>query len=140
MSRITVYDRAGNALAELIATASRAWKLNEYGQAQIELSTREAAVKEETLRYGNLVLIEHETLGEWGGVIDTPRAWSAGSVLVNAYSAEYLLTFRRGPVVKKLNGTAGAIFSAILRTANGAGDLRVSEGEIYQGGQARQIP
>ena len=134
MSMITVYDRGGNAIAELKASAARAWVLNEYGRATVELSLREAAVKETFLQFGNYLLIEHETLGNWGGVIDTPRVWQGGKVTVNAYSGEYLLGFRRGPLSKKMVGAAGVLYTQIIRMANSAEDLLIREGEIYTGG------
>lgn len=139
MSRIQVFDRNGVMIAEFEATCNRSWLLSDVGKAQLDLSVFDAKCRREYLEFGNLVLVEHEKLPAWGGVIDTPRTWYGnGAVSVQAYSAEKLLSYRIAPLNITLKGTAGEIVRQMLQLAQADDTLPIVEGQIDVGGTQRQ--
>ena len=74
----------------------------------------------------------------WAGVIDPPRDWGKRAIVCNAYSGEYLLTWRRSEVERKITGAAGEIYQQMIAVANQPAYLRVIAGAIWTGGQARE--
>lgn len=136
---ITLCDQSGVPLGQPVDAAYE-WEtiINVVGGLQFDLSTLDPACREDWIRYGNLVIVEHETLPAWGGVIDTPREWGRGSVTVRAYSGEHLLSYRYPQAVgQTLNGTPGAIFRQIIQMAVSSAWLPIEIGEIYEGGTIR---
>lgn len=134
--RILVGDRDGYLRGELTAeVAGIAWKLNEYAQARLTMSQKDATAQERLLRPGNRVLIQFSNgLPDWGGVIDTPRRWRDGLIDVTAYSAEYVLTWRvtgRGRYFRQV--TAGEIFRSLIQEA---APLGLTVGQVWFGGEA----
>jgi hypothetical protein len=137
MSRVRIFDKSGAAIAEPGVDVWRSWRLNAYGRASFTLPANHPAARPEILAFGNYLLVEHDTLPTWGGVIDTPRRWGKMTVQVNACSAERILEWRRGPHLLLARNTPGGLFRRILQAANQQGDTRISEGEIFSGGTAR---
>lgn len=133
-TRTILCDKSGNPVADIDASLSCAWILNEYGKAVITLSTADAKCRREFINFGNYVYIEHDKLPSWGGVIYTPRSWTDESVTINAYSGERILEWRRGAMEVTMKGTPGQIFKEIINVANNAGYTRISLNEIYEGG------
>lgn len=139
MSRIQVFDRSGTALAEFEATCNRTWLLSDVSRAQVSLSVLDAKCRRDVIEFGNLVLVEHEKLPPWGGVIDTPRTWYGnGAVGVQMYSAEMLLSYRIAPLDVTVKGTAGEIMRQMLQLAQLEERLPVVEGQIDVSGSQRQ--
>jgi hypothetical protein len=134
---IRIFDRKGIPLGEINALYTCSWLLNGPGRMSFSLSVKDPKCREDLLRFGNLVLIQHDTLPDWGGVIDTPREWGSGNVRVNAWSGEKLLEFRRGTPGKVVTGSGGAIFAQIIRQANTVGNLPLVVGNVYEGGKVR---
>lgn len=131
---ILVGNQFGRVLAELRpALNGAAWKLNNYGQARMVLSRRDALARQDMLQFGNRLLIRFGNgLPNWGGVIDTPRRWRDGKLEIVAYSGEWLLGTRitdRGRYFAR--ATVGEIFTQLIREAVPFG-MRV--GEVWQGG------
>jgi len=137
-SRITVFDRSGSHLAEITASYICAWVHNDVGRGEFDLAMTDPNVSSTILNFGNFVLIEHDKLPPWIGVIDTPRTWRVGVVTVSIFSAEKLLLWRIGSSHRILEGPAGEIFRQILAEVNQAETTILSEGEIYTGSQTRQ--
>lgn len=138
MSRIRVFDKAGNGIAEIEAICNRSWILSDVGEAQFSLSIFDKKCKREIIEFGNLILVEHERLPAWGGVIDTPREWGNGQVTVHAYSAEKLFDYRIGPLDQKITGTAGRLFQKILDEALKQGWMPVEGGIFESDGKDRK--
>jgi hypothetical protein len=125
MSRVIVFDLDGRSVGEVHANVSRGWGINAGSTATFALSAADAAAG--WLQFGRMVLIAHETLPAWCGMIDTP--WSAlAPVQVTAYSAEYLLSIRSLDKELTLTGTTAAILKRLLEAANEAEDLRLRPG------------
>lgn len=140
-SRISIFNYAGNKIAEIDAYFRRTWKLNEFGEGEIELSIEDAKANFQYLKYGNLIYAEHDKLPAWGGVIYTPRDWKQFSTItVNCYSAEYLLKFRATPMVLKSEGAAGQVFADLINnTYPKEYPLPVDVGDIWGGGDAHKL-
>lgn len=132
--RTTIYSREGVPIAEIDVACARSWKLNRYGEATFTLAITDPKCTAENLRFGNYITIEHESLPTWGGVIDVPRTWGPGKVTARCYSAEYLMTWRRGEDEKKVDGTGGQIFRTLVADANAAENLLLVPGSIFTGG------
>lgn len=142
-SIITIYDRQGNILTDIEAQVDREWLLNEYGEATFTLAKNDPKCREEYLRFGNRIVIESNAddesgvdLPAWGGVIDTPREWGDHDITIHAYSAEYLFTFRRGPVSLTHESSFGGVLLKMIDLANMPEDLGIRAGEVYQGDAA----
>jgi hypothetical protein len=135
MSRILVFDRNGNALAELEATCERSWLLSDVGKATFSLSTQDKKCRREFLQFGNLVYIEHEKLPVWAGVIDVPRKWESGKVTVTAYSGEKLLSYRIGPLNRTLRGSTKTVLKTIMELAQQEEPLPMVIGDFQESGR-----
>jgi hypothetical protein len=125
MTRMLFYDRSGRLLEEIAGQAHCFWRLNEMGRADITLPITEPKLREDVVRYGNLVKIEHATAGEWGGVIRVPEGWSESEYDVRAITGESLLQDRVVGARMTLEGSSGDIFEDLISLANGAEDTRL---------------
>lgn len=132
-SRVTVFTNAGDMICELDANVKRTWTLSKYSPATFEISTYDAKATKDNLKFGNYLVVEHEKLPTWGGMIDPPRKWKPGVITVTAYSGEYIFTTRRA-TIKTVNGTAGGLFSQAIQIANNRSPTLLLAGDIYAGG------
>jgi len=141
IDRVRIFSRNGIPKAEFMANVSRSWALGEEGRASFDYAIRETdVVNEDNLQFGNYLLVENDSLPPWIGLIDTPREWEDDTVTVNAYGMERLFSYRRGVTgEKKVTGTSGAIFKVFLNKINEAEPTVLRAGEIWEGGQKRQI-
>lgn len=138
-SRVTIYNRLGDAIATIDTSTQRSWVLNSEGMAELKLSLMDAKATYKYLNYGNLVTIEHETLPLWAGVIDTDRTWEKGAVTVSLWSAERLLKFRRSSIATLVSeNTAGSLFMTLVNMANDEEDTLIREGQVFYGGVPRE--
>jgi len=129
VSLVQTFGLDGIKTAEIETDCSRTWKINDYGRCQFTLSIRDPKCTLEHLQFGNYILVEHEKLPAWGGVIDTPREWGRNVVQITGYSAEKIFEWRRVAAVTKITATPGKIFKEIIRKANIQGNTRISAGE-----------
>lgn len=137
--RVRIFDRNGYPLAEFRADVSRSLVIGEEGRAEFTYPSRKTdVVNERVLQYGNWLLVQSDVLPDWVGVIDTPREWSPRAVAVHAYTPERVFSWRRGPLERKLTGSAGAIFSQLLVTVNQAEATVIRDGNIWRGGIQRE--
>ena len=126
--RVLIFNRSGQMLAEIAASVTRSWQLERSlraDRAQFSMSMSDAKCTEGNLRYMNRVVVQSDTLPDWGGIIWTPREWRPGIVTVNMLSAEYLLAFRRTGTNDTLSGTIGSIFQDLIEIANGSEDMGI---------------
>ncbi len=137
--RLTVFTRTGKPLAELNVAVDCAWALNGTGTAEFTLSVLEEKCDEPNLRFGNLILFEHEQLGAWGGFIWPPRRWQNGVVTVEARSAEGLFERRYAPKAGVWQGKPGAIFRDLIDHGNKREDMNVVEGRIQGKGDPLMV-
>lgn len=134
-TRIRVFDRLGWPMAEIDATADRVLLLNEPGELEFSLAMTDRKARPELLRFGTYILVEHDKLPAWVGVIDPPQDWSGDrSITVSAYEAPYLLSWRLSDSDEPQKGTAGQIWRRIIYLANRDEDLLLRNGDIYGGG------
>jgi hypothetical protein len=136
--RITIYNYRGEPLTNIKASITRSWVLGGVGEASFEIAYTDPKCQQEYLEYGNFVLVEHDTLPPWVGVIDTPRQWTNSSVQVKAYEAAKVLQWRRTQAGQLLTGSAGSLFTQLINIANAAGDTRIRIGSIYSDSTSRQ--
>lgn len=137
--RVRICNRAGLTLATLNVLTERSWVLNGAGKAVITISVNDAKATKKILQYGNLVLIQHEKLPAWGGVIDPDRTWNKdGTIQLEVWSGEHLLRFRRSELNKTLSeNSAGTLFEKLIDYGNAAEDMNIQKGAIWKGGTPR---
>ncbi len=135
---IRIYDRQGIEIAEVDATCDRSWLLSDVGKAQFTLSIYDSKCKHDILEFGNLIYIEHEQLPPWGGVIDTPRTWGNGTVTVQAYSAEKLLSYRIGLKDQLVRGTTANLIRKIYELVQSDEPLPLELGDVEDDGIQRE--
>lgn len=136
--RITIYNNGGVPLTDIRASVIRSWVLNGIGQAEFEIAYTDTKCRRAYLEFGNLIKIEHTHLPDWVGVIDTPRQWREGKVLIRAYEMGKLLMWRISPASLKITGTAGDLVTQLLQIANEQGDTTLRIGDVYGGGGNRE--
>lgn len=134
-SRITIYDQSGMRLTEIDASCKREYKINQWGKATFTLSTSDANCREDYIRFGNYVVVEHDKLPTWGGMIDTPRQWGFGEVDITAYSAEYILSMRITEKQLDIESPPGGVFQGLVGNINtNSGYAIIQPGSVYGGG------
>lgn len=131
-SRMLVFTPHGDALGELSVPVFRAWAMNKVAEAEFEISTNDAGATPELLNVGNLLLIQHDTLPDWVGVLDTPMEWDAHKVKCKAYSAEVIMDWRYTPLVHIEISPAPDFFKMALELMNSyfAEGISIEAGEI----------
>jgi len=138
-SRISLFNHFGQWLTEINATFNRSYKLNEFGVGTFTMSTQDPKCREDYLQFGNFVLVEHDKLPAWGGMIDTPRQWGIGSVTSTAYSGEYILTTMITDRTSTNKGAWGVIYQNLVEETfnNDIGGI-IKIGSIFGGGKSIQ--
>lgn len=135
-----IFSRTGVPIADVrAANTTFSSILNGVGEASFILSTSDPKCKRSILEYGNILLIEHDSLPPWVGVIDTPRSWQKGSVVVKAYEMTHLLKYRPTSQGTTISGSSGSVAGQLVTLANSYGDTMIRLGNMYQGPQL-QIP
>src|SRR5687767_2207556 len=132
--KITFYDPTGKKLDEVQGIAHCVWLLDEIGRADIVLPITEPKLNADLIRYGNLVLIEHKTCEDWGGVIRVPERWSESEVQFRAQSAESLLMDRTVDQPVTITGSSGDVFSGLIALANKPEDTGLRVGTVDRSG------
>lgn len=135
MSRMVVFGVDGYSLGEVHANVNRTWAINEGSQATAVLAVSQV---KEYLEFGRTVLIEHDRLPNWAGVIDTP--WTAKPpITMTMYSAEYLLSLRTLDYGVQFQGQPAFIASKLLELANAQEDMHLVLGEMENAVQRIEV-
>lgn len=146
-SQVIVFDRDFHFLAELSCLTRRDWTLNSWGECRFDLGTNDPKFREEFIRYGRHLLVRHQYLPDWVGVIDTPRTWGRMRAEVSAVGAEKYFQWRHALTIDDnnflseiplLEGTYGSVFRDIVALANRPEYTGISVGEVADGGPATQ--
>jgi hypothetical protein len=116
-TNVRIFTRLGVPLADFECQCTWGDILNDRSTAKISLPKSDPKITEEVLRYRNLVFIEHDTAGKWGGVLEHPQPWSDSTIELTAYTPDKILEFRNA-YSTSYTGTAGAIFQQLLSDAN----------------------
>jgi hypothetical protein len=132
--RLLFHDREGRLLEEVGGQAYCFWRLNEMGRADITLPITESKLRADLVRYGNLVKIEHESAGDWGGVLRVPETWTESEYTIRAITGEALLQDRVVGSRQTLVGCSGDIFEQIIQMANAVEDTRLRPDAIDRSG------
>lgn len=129
-SRATIYSPLGIPLTDISANVFRSRQIAGPSEAWFEIATNENACKDEFLRFGNILVVEHDTLPQWVGFIDFPREWNDGKVKVNAISAEIIMDWRMCLPTLLEGYTASNCIRAIIAQCNQWPGLKLFEGSI----------
>lgn len=133
-----VGDMSGAVLDRIDASFQNiSWVLNGVGQATATVPYRNIAQYAALLQFGNTILLQFDNgLPDWGGIIDTPRAWPGGTINFTAYGAERLLALRQtGPNDVFRGVSAGQIFRQLLEGANSAAPTGLTIESVWLGGE-----
>lgn len=128
----TIHSKDGSPLTDIRASVQRSWLLKDIGQAVFSVAINSPKCLLEYLEYGNLLYIQHDTLPDWVGIIDTPRVWRNGYVEVYAYEPAMLLKYRYPPISYKFTGTPTEKFQMLIDAANTQSDtlMRVENNTV----------
>jgi hypothetical protein len=132
----TLYAKDGTPLADIRTSATRSWILKGVGEAVVYVPTSNTKCRQEYLEYGNYIVIKHDQLPDWVGVIDTPRVWHNGYVEVRAYEPAFLFNYRFAPLKWEYTGTPGEKIIALIDQANIPFDTLIRPGLISLNGDA----
>lgn len=130
----TIYNKDGIPLTDIRTAAIRSWLLNDIGEAIFLVDTQSVKCKREYLEFGNWIVIQHNKLPDWVGMIDTPRIWHNRYVEVHAFEAPYLLKYRYSPLNETITGSPGEKFKTLLGYANGQGNTLIKPGVVSLNG------
>lgn len=134
----TIYSRDGTPITDVKASVVRSSLLNDIGEAIFYVATSSIKCRREVLEYGNYLYIQHDSLADWVGIIDTPRPWHHGYVEVHAFEVPYILQYRLTPLNSSLEGSPGEKFAKLLAIANGREDTLIRAGTVFTGGVSSQ--
>jgi len=137
-SRVSVYTKAGLYITDIDASVERSWKMSDYGEGSFSISIRDVKAYYEHLRFGNLILIEHNKLPLWGGIIDYPRRWNMRNyaIDISAYTAEHILKSTRLPKTFTPVGKPVVIIQEIFKRIQT--DARITYGILSEGGDVQK--
>jgi hypothetical protein len=128
-SRISVFDKSGHKMVELDGNIKRTWVIGAYAEAEGTISLENEKAKREYLNFGNYLVVEHDKLPIWGGIIVPPRDWERNTVKFSAKSGEFLLTTRNGPTWQKWEGHGALILKQMVDYGNSHGSTLLKMGE-----------
>ena len=130
---LSIFDKFGVRIAEVKPSDLQcSWLMNDVGLMQFTLPKTDPAVREDYLQPGNFVYFQHDSAPDWGGVIWTPRNWSADTVTVTAHESAFQWRRFVTPGEYTLNGAPGSIYNRLIWFVNSFGyDTRIEKGEIY---------
>lgn len=132
MSRIVVFGTDQKAEGEMTGMFNRGWMLAGNpavsGGGSTTLTLTEADAVKPYFQFGRMVLVAHESLPSWAGMIDPP--WNAGlPVSVAVYNAEYLLSLRSPDEPAFISGSVGSIAAKMIEMFNAPEDMFVRIGD-----------
>lgn len=124
---------------EFAAPTRLAWslplKLNRAGQGRVYFPRGTPELEkfgESLVLDGNLVVVQDDVCGTFGGVMVADQDWDINGIAVDLMSAEYLPSFRRTPDerVTLTNMPPGAIFAQLIQWCNVSQSLRIDVGLV----------
>lgn len=130
---VTVYSPSGVPLADLDTNVLCSWVLNGPGEATFSLSTKNNKCQDQFLRYGNKLLVQHDDLPDWVGIMDTPRTWNYGKVECRAVGGEAWFDWRVTNYYFMVDNLA-EIYRYLIDDCNSWGGSQMGFGEITTGG------
>jgi len=140
--RILLGNRFGKIIEEVQPdVGSVSWILDGIGQVVLTFAKSDSKATASNLQVGNRVYIEMDHgLPAWGGTIEVPRKWTAGTVSVSCYGIEYQLSSR---VTRKNDifndRLAGSIFSDLLLHEEQKDPLGIVLGKVWMGGRLHRL-
>jgi hypothetical protein len=145
--RALLFDRTGAPTAQVQGLFPRSWVLNGIGTCVMRLPLTyfqsperpTAPLSQQHIRPGAYLLVEHDKLPDWGGIIRWPQKTNTqlGIVDITCYTAEYLLKMRAsagGDIFPYRRNPAGVIFKELIEEANEKEDMRIRPGTFNNSG------
>ena len=144
-TEVRIFDPRGYPIADPRVSTTRSWILNDIGDCSFTISTSDPDCTDANLRFGNILVVNHDKLPPWVGFIDSggqARKWTNGEVEVYATSAEKILDWRYTKPLPFPATNSGAMIKLILDYQNrySPAGIEIQEGYIYTGGQAVVLP
>lgn len=134
--RLRIFNRHGASPIEFTASVSRSYTIGEQDTATFDVPTDESFFNAKNFAFGNWVLVESDISPAWVGSIGS-LVWGMREVTIEAFSPEYFLSRRIGPIEKVVEAAAGMIFSEIISQANKDEVSIVRQGNLFMS-QSRQ--
>lgn len=140
--QVLVFDRNQAFLGQIEPyVVDVSWRLNNVGRAMFVMPYADPKCIRTYLQYGNRVLVRFDNgLPDFGGVLDPPRKRDSTSVMVAAYTAERIFSWRVTAKSRRFTTTApGTIYQTLIEEENAQRQTGIAIGAIYVGGTARTI-
>lgn len=134
----TIFGRDGIPITDVRASVVRSSLLNDIGEAVFMIATSSVKCRREYLNYGNYIVVQHESLPPWVGVIDPPRVWRNGYVEIHAFEVPFLLQYRFPPLNMVISGSPGERFQRLLDFANDQADTLLRARTVMTTGAATE--
>jgi hypothetical protein len=131
MSRIVVFGTDNVSRGEFTAICNRGWMLDGSksvsGGGQTTVSVSAETGQKDWLQFGRMVLVGHDKLPPWVGIIDTP--WKASApVQITLYNAAYLLSLRTPDAPVVMTGTVYEIARQVIDAINAQEEMYLRPG------------
>jgi hypothetical protein len=138
-ARVLIGDKSGTIIAEIEPDITEiTWRKNAVGKTRFSIARTDEKATGDNLKFGNRILIQFENgLPNWGGIIDPPRTWESGNIVVDAFSGEKIFEFRTTGKERYFNGaTIGEIYAALIGEANVVEHMGINLGDVWDGGSS----
>jgi hypothetical protein len=139
MARISVYTPGGMFLTDIRAIFARTWVLNGVGDGSFSVPYTSNKYREDYLTPGNIVVVKHEKLPEWIGVIADDMNWGGAEVRIKCNDAIALLSYRSTDAEETLVGTPGSQVEQLINYVNAIDDTRLRPGAICEEGEEKSL-
>lgn len=136
MSRAVVFNYASEGVGQFKAMFPRGWQMagveKTNGGGSTTITLPRSTARKEFMRLGHMVLVEHETLPAYAGMIDLP--WKADPpAKMTVYNAEYLLNIRYPDVpLSVLSGSVAGMATQMISMVNQQEDTYLRPGDMSQ--------
>lgn len=140
--RTLIGDRFGEIIDEVQPDVGPvSWILDGIGRVPLTFAKSDAKATASNLQVGNRVYLEMDHgLPAWGGTIEPPRKWTAGTVNVTCCGIEYQLSSRATRKNDIFNDRlAGSIFSDLLLHEEQKDPLGIVMGKVWMGGRLHRL-
>ena len=144
-TEVRIFDPNGDPLCDPRVSTTRSWIINDIGDCSFTISTNDDDCTDVNLRFGNILVVNHDELPPWVGFIDSggqARKWTNGAVEVYAVSAEKIFDWRYTRPIPFSPAPSGQMLKAILEFQNkySPHGIPLQVGDVYTGGQRVMFP
>ena len=127
-SYISIYNRSGAKLTEIVAPCARSWMIGQFGTCEFVVPGSHSQFNRQNFAFRNPVVVKTPGLPVWGGFLWPGRDWLTDeSVVIRGRSPELVLGLRNSP---GLSGSTSSVFQSIIELTNAVEDTLIRLGTV----------